>query len=251
MSKKQQFTGKRQAIREKRRRDKQRQRLITILVVVGVSLIIAALLIAPSIRNSLVPVGDIIEVTPETRPMADGTAMGDPDAPVLIEVYEDFQCPACRIYSNEVEPLVTENHVANGEVYYVFRQYPFLDDRAPSKESDQAANASMCAAEQGRFWDYHDILFANWNGENQGSFSDKRLLAFAEALGLDTETFTACFEENRYQDQIQADLAAGNAAGVQGTPSVLVNGEIVRPGYVPTYEDIERMIEVSLPNSSQ
>lgn len=251
MSKKQQFTGKRQAIREKRRRDKQRQRLITILVVVGVSLIIAALLIAPSIRNSLVPVGDIIEVTPETRPMADGTAMGDPDAPVLIEVYEDFQCPACRIYSNEVEPLVTENHVANGEVYYVFRQYPFLDDRAPSKESDQAANASMCAAEQGRFWDYHDILFANWNGENQGSFSDKRLLAFAETLGLDTETFTACFEENRYQDQIQADLAAGNAAGVQGTPSVLVNGEIVRPGYVPTYEDIKRMIEVSLPNSSQ
>ena len=251
MSKKQQFTGKRQAIREKRRRDRQRQRLITILVVVGVSLIIAALLIAPSIRNSLVPVGDIIEVTPETRPMADGTAMGDPDAPVLIEVYEDFQCPACRIYSNEVEPLVTENHVANGEVYYVFRQYPFLDDRSPNKESDQAANASMCAAEQGRFWDYHDILFANWNGENQGSFSDKRLLAFAETLGLDTETFTACFEENRYQDQIQADLAAGNAAGVQGTPSVLVNGEIVRPGYVPTYEDIKRMIEVSLPNSSQ
>ena len=251
MSKKQQFTGKRQAIREKRRRDRQRQRLITILVVVGVALVIAALLIAPSIRNSLVPVGEIIEVTPETRPMADGTAMGDPDAPVLIEVYEDFQCPACRIYSNEVEPLVTENHVANGEVYYVFRQYPFLDDRAPNKESDQAANASMCAAEQGRFWDYHDILFANWSGENQGSFSDKRLLAFAETLGLDTDAFTACFEENRYQDQIQADLAAGNAAGVQGTPSVLVNGEIVRPGYVPTYEDIKRMIEISLPNSSQ
>jgi protein-disulfide isomerase len=251
MSKKQQFTGKRQAIREKRRRDRQRQRLITILVVVGVALVIAALLIAPSIRNSLVPVGEIIEVTPETRPMADGTAMGDPDAPVLIEVYEDFQCPACRIYSNEVEPLVTENHVANGEVYYVFRQYPFLDDRASNKESDQAANASMCAAEQGRFWDYHDILFANWSGENQGSFSDKRLLAFAETLGLDTEAFTACFEENRYQDQIQADLAAGNAAGVQGTPSVLVNGEIVRPGYVPTYEDIKRMIEISLPNSSQ
>lgn len=251
MSKKQPYTGKRQAIREKRRRDRQRQRLITILVVVGVALVIAALLIAPSIRNSIAPVGDIIEISPESRPMADGTAMGDPDAPVLIEVYEDFQCPACRIYSNEVEPLVTENHVASGEVYYVFRQFPFLDDRAPGKESDQAANASMCASEQGRFWDYHDILFANWNGENQGSFSDKRLLAFAETLELDMEAFTACFEQNRYQDQIQADLAAGDAAGVQGTPTVLVNGEIVRPGYVPTYEDIKRMIEVSLPNSSQ
>jgi protein-disulfide isomerase len=251
MSKKQQYTGKRQAIREKRRRERQRQRLITILVVVGVALVIAALLIAPSIRNSLAPVGDIIEITSNPRPMEDGTAMGDPNAPVLIEVYEDFQCPACQIYSNDVEPLVTENHVASGEVYYVFRQYPFLDDRAPSKESDQAANASMCAAEQDSFWDYHDILFANWNGENQGSFSDKRLLAFAETLGLDMEAFTACFEENRYQEEIEADLAAGNAADVQGTPSVLVNGELVKPGFVPTYDDIRRMIEISLPNPSE
>ena len=251
MSKKQQYTGKRQAIREKRRRDRQRQRIITMLVVVGVALVIVALLIAPSIRNSLAPVGEIIEITSNPRPMAEGTAMGDPNAPVLIEVYEDFQCPACRIYSDEVEPLVAENHVANGEVYYVFRQYPFIDDRAPGNESDQAANASLCAAEQDRFWDYHDILFANWNGENQGSFSDKRLLAFAETLGLDMEAFTACFEENRYNDQIQADLAAGDAANIQGTPSVLVNGELVKPGFVPTYEDLKRMIEISLPSSSE
>lgn len=247
MSNKQSYTGKRQAIREKRRKDRTRKRLITILVIVGVALIIAALLIAPSIRNSLAPVGEIIEITPTTRPMVDGTAMGDPNAPVLIEVYEDFQCPSCRIYSAEVAPLVVENHVANGEVYYVFRQFPFIDNNAPGNESDQAANASMCAAEQERFWDYHDILFANWNGENIGSFSDKRLLAFAESLGLDMESFTACFEENRYKDEIQADLAAGQAANVKGTPSVLVNGEMVRPGYVPTYEDIKQMIEISLP----
>ena len=248
MSNKQQYKGKRQTIRDKRRQDRQRQRLITILVVVGVALVIAALLIAPSLRNSLTPVGEIVEITPNPRPMADGTAMGDPNAPVLIEVYEDFQCSACRIYSNEVEPLIAENHVANGEVYYVFRQYPFLDDRSPGKESDQAANASLCAAEQDRFWDYHDILFANWSSENLGSFSDKRLLAYGESLDLDMEAFTTCFEENRYQDQIQADLASGQAANIQGTPSVLVNGELVKPGYVPTYDDLRRMIEISLPD---
>jgi len=251
MSNKKIYKGKRQAIREKRRQDKQRQRLILILVVVGVALVIAALLIAPSIRNSIAPVGDIIGITPNPRPMAEGTAMGDPNAPILIEVYEDFQCPACQIYSNEVEPLVTENHVENGEVYYVFRQYPFLDDSAPGNESDQAANSSMCAAEQGRFWDYHDILFANWNGENQGSFSDKRLLAFAETLDLEMETFTTCFEENRYKNQIQADLASGQDANIQGTPSVLVNGVLVKPGYVPTYDDLKRMIEISIPDSSE
>lgn len=251
MSNKQQYKGKRQTIRDKRRQDRQRQRLITILVVVGVALVIAALLIAPSLRNSLTPVGEIVEITPNPRPMADGTAMGDPNAPVLIEVYEDFQCSACRIYSNEVEPLIAENHVANGEVYYVFRQYPFLDDRSPGKESDQAANASLCAAEQNRFWDYHDILFANWNSENQGSFSDKRLIAFAETLDLNTGTFTTCFEENRYKDQIHADLTAGQDANIQGTPSVLVNGELVKPGYVPTYDDLRRMIEISIPDSSE
>ena len=148
-------------------------------------------------------------------------------------------------------PLLAENEVANGDVYYVFRQYPFLDDNAPGKESDQAANASMCAAEQSMFWEYHDILFANQDVEHQGAFSDKRLLAFAETLEIDVEAFTTCFEGNRYRDEIQADFEAGSQAGVQGTPSVLVNGQIVSPGYVPTYEDIQRMIQVSIPASSE
>jgi protein-disulfide isomerase len=179
--------------------------------------------------------------------MADGPALGDPNAPVRIDVYEDFQCPACRSYSEQIENQVVENYVATGQVYYVFRHFPFLDDGALSKESDQAANASMCAAEQDRFWDYHDILFANWNGENQGAFSDSRLIAFAESLSLDMEAFNACFEENRYQGEIEADLAAGRRAGVQGTPSVFVQGQLITPGFVPSYEDISTAVEAALP----
>jgi protein-disulfide isomerase len=216
---------------------------MTIVIIVGVALVVVALLIAPSIKDTLAPVGEIVTITPVSRPMVKGTAMGDENAAVLIEVYEDFQCPACRTYSNEVEPLVVENHVTTGEVYYVFRQKPFLDDQAPGRESDQAANASMCAAEQERFWDYHDMLFANWDGENLGAFSNKRLVAFAEALNLDMEAFNGCFESNRYKTEIEKDLAAGQAANVQGTPSVLVNGEIITPGFVPTYEDIRQAIE--------
>lgn len=243
MSKRKRPTSKRQAIRERRRQQKQRQRLMTIIIIVGVALVVVALLIAPSIKDTLAPVGEIVTITPISRPMAKGTAMGDENAPVLIEVYEDFQCPACRTYSNEVEPLVVENHIATGEVYYVFRQKPFLDDQAPGRESDQAANASMCAAEQERFWDYHDMLFANWDGENRGAFSNKRLVAFAEALNLNMEAFNGCFESNRYKTEIEKDLAAGQAANVQGTPSVLVNGEIITPGFIPTYEDIRQAIE--------
>jgi protein-disulfide isomerase len=75
-----------------------------------------------------------------------------------------------------------------------FQQFPFLDSQSIAKESHQAANASMCAFELGRFWDYHDMLFANQGEvENGGSFNDKRLQAFAESIGLDMNTFDDCF----------------------------------------------------------
>lgn len=231
--------SRRQMIREQRQQRQQRQRLLTIVLVVGGALLIAGLLIAPSLQRALAPVGEITVVPAEERPMADGRTLGDPNAPVLIEVWEDFQCPSCQLYSDDVEPLVVENFVAEGQVHYVFRHFPFLDDNAPTNESDQAANASMCAAEQGAFWHYHDMLFANWDGENQGAFSNKRLVAMAEAIGLDMTQFNECFEANRYRDEINQDYSDGLAAGVTGTPSVFVNGQILRPGFVPSYQDVE------------
>lgn len=243
--------SKRQLIREKRRQERRRQRLVTILLIAGGALLIAALLIAPSIRNALTPVGEIVQITPESRPMADGRALGEAEAPVTIEVFEDFQCPACKTFTEDIEPLVIENYVSGGQVRYVFRHFPFLDDQAAGSESDQPASASMCAAEQGRFWDYHDMLFANWNGENQGAFIDKRLVAFGEALNLDMDEFNACFEQNEYQDVIAEDLAAGRQAGVTGTPSVLVNGRMISPGFVPSFQDIEAAVRAELDQTTQ
>lgn len=234
-------SSKKQLIREKRRQARQRQRLVTILIIIAGALFITALLIAPSIRNRLTPVGNIIPITPQAHPMADGLAMGDPKAPVTIEVFEDFQCPACKNFIETVEPLIVQNYVATGKVYYIFRQHPFI-----GKESFQAADASMCAEEQGRFWDYHDMLFANWNGENQGAFSDKRLVAFAEELKLDMNEFNSCFQSNKYQDVINQDLAKGQQYGVTSTPSIFVNGKLVTsetPGFVPSYQDIQKAIE--------
>ena len=246
MAKKEDNKSKRQIVREQREKRQRQQRLITILIVSGAAIIIAGLLIAPSIRNALTPVGDIVTVTPEARPLADGTALGDANAPVLVEVWEDFQCPSCRQYTTDIEPLVIQNLVVPGTVRYEFRQYPFIDDRSTTKESDQAANASLCANEQGKFWEYHDYLFANWTGENVGSFTDKRLVAFAEALGLNMDEFNQCFSAHRYQNVINQDIADGTQAGVTGTPSVFVNGQIVRPGYIPTYDDIAQAVSAAV-----
>jgi len=93
------------------------------------------------------------------------------------------------------------------------------------------------------------MLFANWNGENQGAFNDKRLVAFAEALALDMQKFNACFKQNTYKNQIQQDLAAGSQAGVTGTPSVFVNGVELTPGRVPSYEEVAAAIDAALASS--
>jgi len=249
MAKKTETKSKRQAIKEQREKRQRQQRLVVILVVAGAALIVAALLIVPSIQRATAPVGEVIPITPIARPQGNLTSLGDTNAPVLVEVWSDFQCPACRIFAEEIEPRVVENYVTPGKALYVYRQYPFIDDNSNSKESDQAANASMCAADQNRFWDYHDILFANWKSENAGAFSDKRLVAFAKSLGLDMDKFNTCFNANTFKSQINQDLQAGNKAGVNGTPSVFVNGQLLTPGKIPSYEEVAAAIDAGLASS--
>ncbi|CAG1007269.1 Disulfide bond formation protein D [Anaerolineales bacterium] len=237
-------TSKRQARREQMRRKEQRNRLIGFgLIMIGV-VFVAFLIIYPNVK----PVDEVKAVEPQSYPQADKTALGDPNAPVRIDTYEDFQCPACVNYTKETESKIIENLVTTGKVYYVFHNYPFIDGGTVDSggESDQAANASMCAAEQGKFWEMHATIFANWNGENQGAYNNKRLTAFAEKAGLDMEAFDACFQSKKYKDDIQADFDGGNAAGVQGTPSVFVNGSLVTPGYVPSYEEILKAVDAAL-----
>jgi protein-disulfide isomerase len=148
--------GKRQEMREKRKRQQRLGRLAAIGLVSLGAVLVASLLIW---SNRPTPVGAIVTVEPNAYPSANGRELGDPGAPVLIEVWEDFQCPACRNFSADTEPRIVEQYVATNQARYVFYHYPFLDGNGVSRrgESDQAANASMCAADRDRFWDYHDI----------------------------------------------------------------------------------------------
>jgi protein-disulfide isomerase len=241
--------SKRQQRREKILRQSQRQRLITIaLIAVGAALVVFAV-IWPQLR----PIGEIVPVTPAALPDPNGLSLGDPDATVVIEVFEDFQCIACQRFSQNTEPLIVQNIVANGKTRYVFRNYPFIDGEGARNggESDQASNATMCANEQGKFWEMKSIIYANWTGVNQGSLSDRRLQAMAESLGLDMKTFNDCFSTNRYVSDIQADFERGTELGVSGTPSVFVNGiPVGQPGRVPSYQEIAQAVEDAL-NASE
>jgi protein-disulfide isomerase len=90
-------------------------------------------------------------------------------------------------------------------------------------------------------------VYANWNGENLGTFNDRRLIEFANALELDMNAFEPCFNENRYKDEIEADFNDGGSKGVTGTPSVFVNGQIINPGFVPSFDEIAVAVEAAQP----
>lgn len=242
--------SKRQERRERMRQQEMRRRLLTIgLITVGAAFLVFAI-VWPQLRS----VGEIITVTPPGLPSPEGLSAGDPNAPVTVDVFEDFQCPACQFFNESIEPLILEHLVKPGKVYYVFHNYPFIDDRThPSGggESDQAANAAMCANEQGKFWEMKAILFANWNGENQGNLNNRRLQAMAESIGLDMGSFNDCFDANKYEADIQADFGKGEEMGVSGTPSVFVNGTRVgQQGKVASYQEIAEAVELAI-NATQ
>ncbi len=236
--------SKRQERREKMRNQAQRSRLMMI----GAIVIGAALLIFAVVTSQQKAVENIIAVTPASLPNADGLTIGDPNAKVTIDTFEDFQCPACQYFSESIEPLIVQYLVQPGKAKYTFHNYPFIDGRTvgTAGESDQAANASMCANEQGKFWDMKAIIYANWNGENQGGLSNRRLEAMAETIGLDMTAFNNCFDANKYLNDIQADFDYGDQLGVSGTPSVFVNKvKVGEEGKIATYQEIANAVEAA------
>ncbi len=241
----QQSVSKRQLLRQQRVQQARKQRLITIGAIVGILALLIALMIIPQVKRANAPIGEFVRITPESYPQENGLGLGNPNAPVKIEVFSDFKCTACAAYSESIEPEVIDSLVANGNVYYLFRHYPFMDDQSAIKDSDQAANASFCAAEQKQFFNYKAMLYANMNSI-PGEFSERRLIAFAEALGLNKAQFETCMNEKKYKGEIAADIAQAEKLNVTGTPSLFVNGVQVSPGYVPSFEQISEAVQAAL-----
>jgi protein-disulfide isomerase len=229
-------TSKRQ---QRRNQNRNNSRSLMIAVIVMGALLIVVALILPSLK----PASEVVVPEPVNRPRADGLILGDTNAPAKIEVFEDFQCPACKQFTEAIEPLVLSELVETGKAYYVFHNYAFLDRNTTTKESRDAANASLCANEQGKFWEYHDVLFANWNGENEGNFNRARLISFSTVIDLDADDFAACVNEERHADEVQASFDRGALMGVSGTPTVFVNGGQISPGFIPSFEDIAAAVE--------
>lgn len=223
-----QLTEESMANRDETKRKKRRSKKtnLTPFIIIGV---LAVVVVAVVILGQIQPVGVVVDPTFHTATVTDGLTMGDPNAPVKVVEFADFQCPACGSYWSSLEPSIIEQYVETGKVFYTYSPFSFLGDRSTNKwdESKKTAEAAYCANDQGKFWQFRDYVYANQSGENQGAFSRARLLAFAEKLALDMTTFEECLDSGQYAQAVADANAFAEEVGVTFTPSFTVNGELM------------------------
>ena len=170
---------------------------------------------------------------------SDDFVLGNPTAKVVLIEYGDFQCPFCGRFFKTTEQELKETYIKEGKAALVWRDFAFLGE-----ESFRAAEAAKCAAEHGKFWEYHDHLFNNQKGENEGAFADANLKGFAKALGLNESQFNSCFDSGKYRKAVEDESEEGRLLGVNGTPATFVNGKLIS-GAQP-FSVFEKAIEEKL-----
>lgn len=166
--------------------------------------------VAPTVQQ---PTAGNVQVTiDDTDPV-----LGDQNADITIVEFSDFQCPFCkRAADDAVAQFMQSSYFKSGDVNLVYKHFP-LNSIHP--HAQKAAEASVCAQEQGKFWEYHDALFAN-----QGSLDVASLKSYAGQIGLNQAEFDSCLDGGKGAAKVSSDLKQASAAGGQGTPYfVLIN----------------------------
>lgn len=180
-------------------------------VVVAAAVVLAGLMIWAGSR----PAGDPGNTATVPDGANIGLSMGRADAPILIEVFSDFQCSHCQTAATELIPRLVPDYVNTGKVRVTFRNFPRI-----GPESLAAAKAAVCAGDQGQFWAYHDKLFAVQR--TPGAYLAGNLLAYARELGLDTAAWSQCIKTDDVDKRVAADLSDGRERGLRGTPTFYI-----------------------------
>lgn len=153
---------------------------------------------------------------------ASGYVLGRADAPVTIDLYEDFQCPACRRWGESVFPQLAVNELASGKAKLVFHNFPFI-----GQESMIAARAAHAAARQGQFWDLWHALYANQGPENAGTITTAGITNLAARLGMDAAKFGADMASSGAGMAVDASIADAHRLNVESTPTLIVAGNLL------------------------
>lgn len=163
---------------------------------------------------------------------------GDEDAPVTIIEFSEYQCPFCGRYVQDTLTKIEKDYIETGKVKYYFRDFPL----AFHQYAQKTAEATRCANDQGKFWEYHDKVF-----EDSENLSLENLKKWAADLKFNTVQFDECLDSGKHEEAVKKDFSDGQSAGVRGTPSFFINGKILR-GAQP-YEEFKKVIDEALAES--
>ena len=167
--------------------------------------------------------------------------LGSPDATITMIEFGDYQCFYCNRFFHNTESEIVKNYVDTGKVKIIFKDFTII-----GQDSVNAAHASHCANEEGKFWEYHDTLYNHWTGENNGWASSDNLLEFAKQIGLDEAALKECMSDERYTAVIEQSNSDARTLGITGTPAFFVIGSdntVTKIGGAQPYEVFEKIFE--------
>ncbi|MEM4134007.1 MAG: DsbA family protein [Candidatus Micrarchaeia archaeon] len=205
----------------------------------NINIIRASLTSAPAINNNIAQPSDLPSSNNSFKANLSGiTPLGDPNAPITIIEYSDFQCPFCLRVQPTIKQILNDY---KGKVKLYYKQFPLIQIHPNARK---AAEAALLAGDQGKFWEYHNKLF-----ENQNNLDVESLKRYAAELGLDTVKFNAGLDNGEKATQVNSELQEGLANGVQGTPTFFINGQMIS-GAQP-YSVFKQVIDAQLAQLNQ
>ena len=203
---------------------------------VGIGLGVLSLLTGTPVlggeRTSEITREDVIAILEQDT----GSSKGAADAPVVMVDFSDFQCSYCGKFAKETLPKLEEQYIRTGKLRLVFRHLAILGEASVT-----ASLAAACAQDQGKFWEYHNTLFAN---RSALAFTSTRLKRYAADLLLDRTAFAACLDGKTHAGRVESEGLMGRALGMNGTPAFLINGQLAIGAY--PFEVFQRGLDAML-----
>ena len=212
--------------------------LYAVLVVVGLVGIGALAYVASRPKNAATTVDPATIVAGEPQ----GYLLGNPNAPVQVIEFADFECPACGQFATLAEPDIRKRLVEPGTISYRFYDYPL----PMHKNTWMASNAAACADEQGKFWEMHDQLFNaqdQWNGQAT-SRPKSKFQDYAKAIGLDADKWEACYDARKYEPRIKANEQMATKRGASQTPTFVIGNKMI--GGAISYDRFKALVDSAL-----
>ena len=170
--------------------------------------------------------------------------LGDPNAPITLVEFGDYQCHFCNVHFHNTEHDLLVNYIQTGKVKMIFKDFTII-----GPDSINAAHGAHCANDQNKFWEYHDILYNNWTGENNGWAASNNLLKFAQEVDLDVDQWSECMINAKYSQIITDSSNDARDLGITGTPAFFVIGPdnaITKISGAQPYENFEQIFNSEL-----